>query len=84
MYNLQSDNEDFEKPILSAFKAKLHGGRGTHSWRGSDQYTVCIIMQLSSEPHTDDNESLLVASSSIEPDPVSGEIAGAEAHCLYL
>lgn len=70
--------------MINLIKAKLHGGMGTHSLTGSDQYTVCLTIQLSSKPHTDDNESLLVASSSIEPNPVSGETAGAEAHGLYL
>lgn len=48
------------------------------------QTSFCLIIQPSHKPHIDDNESLSVASSSIEPDPVCVGGTAAEAHPLYL
>lgn len=54
-------DEPSDKPI----KPKLSCSMGTRSKTGPDQH--CLIIQPSREPHTDDNESLSVAFSGIEP-----------------
>lgn len=52
-----------------AINHKLHCGMGTGS-RTQAQTSTHLIIQPSRKPHTDDNESLSVASSSIELEPV--------------